>query len=94
MKESVCSRGRWQDKEVGAGNGSMFLKQLDNLFGLGTLQKRHGNDVQAGQGEERKGGGWRGKVVVGLSRGKAGGERVRRGEGSETGIAGSKALLP
>lgn len=37
---------------------------------------------------ERKGG-------VGLSRGKAGGGGgVRRGEGSETGIAGSKALLP
>lgn len=35
---------------------------------------------------------WRGKVVVeGLSRGKGGG--VRRGEGSETGISGSKALL-
>lgn len=39
---------------MGAENGSMFLKQLDNLFGLGPLQKRHGNDVQAGQGEERK----------------------------------------
>lgn len=36
---------------------------------------------------------WRGKVVVeGLSRGKGGGG-LRRGEGSETGISGSKALL-
>lgn len=35
----------------------MFLKQLDNLFGLGPLQKRHRNDGQSGQGEERKGGG-------------------------------------
>lgn len=41
---------------MGAENGSMFLKQLDNLFGLGPLQKRHGNDGQLGQGEERKGG--------------------------------------
>lgn len=37
---------------------------------------------------------WRGKVVVeGLSRGKGGGGGLRRGEGSETGISGSKALL-
>lgn len=32
----------------------MFLKQLDNLFGLGPLPKRRGNDGQPGQGEERK----------------------------------------
>lgn len=44
---------------------------------------------------EREGARWRGKVVVvveGLSGGKRG-ERVRRGDGSETGISGSKALL-
>lgn len=83
----------------------MFLKQLDNLFGLGPLPKRHGNDGQPGRREERKrrgeeeerrgvkeGDRWRGKVVVeGLSRGKGG--EARRGEGSETGISGSKALL-
>lgn len=39
----------------GAENGSMFLKQLDNLFGLGPLLKRHGNDGQLGQGEGRRG---------------------------------------
>ncbi len=38
----------------GAEKGSMFLKQLDNLFGLGPLPKRHGNDGQPGRGEERK----------------------------------------
>ena len=32
----------------------MFLKQLDNLFGLGPLPKRHGNDGQLRRGEERK----------------------------------------
>lgn len=63
----------------GAENGSMFLKQLDNLFGLGPLPKRHGNDGQLGQGEGRRGrrerwggvgGRWREKVVlVGLCRG-------------------------
>lgn len=51
----------------------MFLKQLDNLFGLGPLPKRHGNDGQPGPEEERKkrgrgevkeGDRWRGKVVV------------------------------
>lgn len=78
----------------------MFLKQLDNLFGLGPLPKRHGNDGQPGREEKRKkrgqrrgeeGDRWRGKVVVeGMRRGKRG---VRRGEGSETGISGSKALL-
>ncbi|KAJ4941541.1 hypothetical protein JOQ06_011420 [Pogonophryne albipinna] len=41
---------------------------------------------------EREGDRWRGKVVVeGLRRGNGG--EVRRGEGSETGISGSKALL-
>lgn len=69
----------------GAEKGSMFLKQLDNLFGLGPLPKRHGNDGQPGRGEERKrrgdeeerrgereGDRWRGKVVEGLSRGNGG----------------------
>lgn len=28
--------------------GSMFLEQLDNLFGLGPLLKRHENDGQLG----------------------------------------------
>lgn len=40
---------------------------------------------------ETEGDRWRGKVVEGLSRGKGG--KLRRGEGSETGISGSKALL-
>lgn len=32
----------------------MFLKQLDNLFGLDPLLKRQGNDGQPGLREERK----------------------------------------
>lgn len=66
----------------------MFLKQLDNLFGLGPLPKRRGNDGQPGRGEERKrrkgereGDRWGGKVAAeGLCRGKGGGEG-RRGVG-------------
>lgn len=55
-----------------AEKGSMFLKQLDNLFGLGPLPKRHGNDGQLGRGEERK------------RRGRRGGEeRGRETDGEE-----------
>lgn len=39
-------------EESGLENGSVFLKQLDNLFGLGPLPKRCGNDGQPGRGEE------------------------------------------
>lgn len=39
-------------EESGAENGSVFLKQLDNLFGLGPLPKRCGNDGQPGREEE------------------------------------------
>lgn len=58
----------------GAEKGSMFLKQLDNLFGLGPLPKRHGNYWRGRRGRgEREGDRWRGKVVVeGLRRGNGG----------------------
>lgn len=49
----------------------MFLKQLDNLFGLGPLPKRHGNDGQPGRGEESK------------KRGGGGQERGRETDGEE-----------
>lgn len=50
----------------GAEKGSMFLKQLDNLFGLGLMPKRRGNDGQPGLGEEKQ------------SRGSTGGEELGR----------------
>lgn len=71
--------------------GSMFLKQLDNQFGLGRLLERHGNDGQTGRGEERKrrrkgeseGDRWGEKVVVeGLSNDEG---EESRGEGEERG---------
>lgn len=41
----------------GAEEGSMFLKQLDNLFGLGPLPQRHGNDETLERGRRGTGGG-------------------------------------
>lgn len=38
----------------GLRKGSMFLEQLDNLFGLGPLPRRQGNDGQLGREEQRK----------------------------------------
>lgn len=50
----------------------MFLKQLDNLFGLGPLPKRCGNDGQPGQGEEES---------KGEERRKGGSQMERKGGG-------------
>lgn len=61
----------------GAENGSMFLKQLDNLFGLGPLPKRRGNDGQSGREEERKRRGVEGKK----RRGEGGRQMERKGGG-------------
>lgn len=61
----------------GAENGSMFLKQLDNLFGLGPLPKRHGNDGQSGREEERKRRGVEGKKRTGEERREGGREGDR-----------------
>lgn len=82
MKGGVCSLnkvggggGRLRKvEESGSENGSVFLKQLDNLFGLGPLPKRCGNDGQPGQGEGAR---WRVKVVA---EGR-GAEQRKAGEG-------------
>lgn len=64
-------------EESGLENGSVFLKQLDNLFGLGPLPKRCGNDGQPGRGEE--GGAERGSQMESKRGGRAEGVSRRRG---------------
>lgn len=66
----------------------MMGSQDERRRGRGGGQKE-----RRGEERGRKGDRWRGKVVVeGLTRGKGGGG-LSSGEGLETGISGSKALL-
>ena len=51
------------------------MEQLDNLFGLGRLPKRHGNDGQPRREEERK--------TRGENRGEGGRQMERKGGGGE-----------